>query len=140
MTDMIAKSDVEQMIKEWQSECANHPALHNQANVLLDRLNGVATADVDLLPCPFCGGTAHRFAPDKFKNVTVRCNECGAQTSPILDHKGAVKSATDAWNRRTTNAPGAPQHRTSSEYDRQKDIEAEGQRAALFHHGKGASQ
>jgi hypothetical protein len=41
MSDMIAKAEVEKMIKDWQSECANHPALHNQANVLLDRLDGL---------------------------------------------------------------------------------------------------
>lgn len=36
--DTIMKSDVETMIRSWQSECKDHPALHNQGNVLLSRL------------------------------------------------------------------------------------------------------
>lgn len=29
---------VDEMLKAWQAECADHPALHNQGNVLRDRL------------------------------------------------------------------------------------------------------
>jgi hypothetical protein len=29
---------VDEMIREWQAECADHPALYNQGNVLRDRL------------------------------------------------------------------------------------------------------
>jgi hypothetical protein len=53
--------------------------------------------------CPFCNGEAHLFNPDKFKNVTVRCSQCGVQTAPIMDHKGASVKAIEAWNRRDTS-------------------------------------
>ena len=39
--DTIMKTDVEKMIRDWQAECADHPALYNQANVLLDRLKAL---------------------------------------------------------------------------------------------------
>jgi len=39
--DTIMKADVEKMIRDWQAECASHPALHNQGNVLLDRLKAL---------------------------------------------------------------------------------------------------
>lgn len=44
MIKTINRADVERMIKDWQAECANHPALHNQGNVLLDRLEAVVPA------------------------------------------------------------------------------------------------
>lgn len=37
----IMKADVEKMIRDWQAECADHPALHNQGNVLLGRLKAL---------------------------------------------------------------------------------------------------
>jgi hypothetical protein len=37
---------VEDMIKAWQQECADHPALYNQGNVLRDRLERL-TADIE---------------------------------------------------------------------------------------------
>lgn len=37
--ETISREDAELMIRDWQSECVNQPALHNQANVLLSRLN-----------------------------------------------------------------------------------------------------
>lgn len=39
--DTIMKADVEKMIRDWQVECDDHPALHNQGNVLLDRLKAL---------------------------------------------------------------------------------------------------
>lgn len=39
--DTIMKADVEKMIRDWQAECVDHPALHNQGNVLLDRLKAL---------------------------------------------------------------------------------------------------
>ncbi|MDM9643840.1 hypothetical protein [Rhizobium sp. S163] len=39
--DTVMKADVEKMIRDWQAECADHPALHNQGNVLLDRLKAL---------------------------------------------------------------------------------------------------
>ena len=41
MNETIMKADVEKMIRDWQEECVNHPALHNQGNVLLDRLKSM---------------------------------------------------------------------------------------------------
>jgi len=41
MTDTVMKSDVEKMIIDWESECAEYPALHNQVNVLLSRLKAM---------------------------------------------------------------------------------------------------
>lgn len=39
--DTVMKADVEKMIRDWQTECADHPALHNQGNILLDRLRAL---------------------------------------------------------------------------------------------------
>lgn len=39
--ETIMKADVEKMIRDWQAECGEHPALHNQGNVLLDRLKAM---------------------------------------------------------------------------------------------------
>ncbi len=36
--ETLSREDVELMIRDWQSECADQPSLHNQANVLLSRL------------------------------------------------------------------------------------------------------
>ncbi len=38
---------VEDMIKAWQQECADHPALYNQGNVLRSRLAKL-TADIEM--------------------------------------------------------------------------------------------
>ncbi len=37
---------VEDMIKNWQQDCADHPAIYNQGNVLRDRLDKL-TADIE---------------------------------------------------------------------------------------------
>jgi hypothetical protein len=42
--ETIMKADVEKMIRDWQAECAEHPALHNQGNVLLDRLKALKSS------------------------------------------------------------------------------------------------
>jgi hypothetical protein len=39
--ETVMKSDVERMIIDWQDECAEHPQLHNQGNVLLSRLRSI---------------------------------------------------------------------------------------------------
>lgn len=39
--DTVMKADVEALIREWQAECADHPSLHNQGNVLLGRLKAM---------------------------------------------------------------------------------------------------
>jgi len=39
--DTVMKADVEAMIRGWQSECSDHPSLHNQGNVLLGRLKAI---------------------------------------------------------------------------------------------------
>lgn len=39
--ETVMKTDVEKLIRDWQIECADHPALYNQANVLLNRLKSL---------------------------------------------------------------------------------------------------
>lgn len=70
---------------------------------------------VELLPCPFCGGTpgmAHSYDADGCYWARVRCDACGAQTRgrwasnrgdacPIF--YGEVRSE---WNQRTASACG----------------------------------
>lgn len=41
----VTVQSVEDMIKAWQEECADHPALYNQANVLRDRLSAINAVD-----------------------------------------------------------------------------------------------
>lgn len=41
--ETVAREDIELMIRDWQSECKDHPAMHNQANVLLSRLKDIRT-------------------------------------------------------------------------------------------------
>lgn len=76
--------------------------------------------NVELKPCPFCGGEA-RIKPGRMyydSCVQVRCLECGCETKPIvIDHpqvtangvdestryteEQAVNIAAKIWNRRT---------------------------------------
>lgn len=55
--------------------------------------------DVELLPCPFCGGEA-RYAKALRRNkqewIYIQCNECGVKSSP----RKSVEEAEKIWNRR----------------------------------------
>ncbi len=59
------------------------------------------TKEVNLKPCPFCGGNPelkHSSTWDYF----VRCTGCGARTRQFHEnHVGAV----DGWNRRSYEPP-----------------------------------
>ena len=72
------------------------------------------TADVELLPCPFCGGRA------KTKLPYVRCVDCGGQM--CFGDGDAIDAAIAAWNSRT--------HATAA-----KDAEIEALRAENKGHG-----
>lgn len=55
-------------------------------------------ADIELKPCPFCGGTARRyFGPHDYHGIC--CQKC---TCKIYGY-GSKAAATKAWNRRKTN-------------------------------------
>lgn len=71
------------------------------------------TADVELLPCPFCGGRA------KTKLPYVRCVDCGGQM--CFGDGDAFDAAITAWNRRANVA-----HATAA-----KDAEIERLRAEV---------
>ena len=60
--------------------------------------------EVELKPCPFCGGEAVIHVND---GVRVVCRECGVMTRSCIDSysKGkpfgsAIKSVVNDWNRR----------------------------------------
>lgn len=48
----------------------------------------------DLLPCPFCGGTADFSETNVW---WVRCNECNAETEADM----SPEAAAEIWNKRT---------------------------------------
>jgi len=61
-------------------------------------------SDIELKPCPFCGGEAVVHAND---GVKVICRECGASSKGLVDvysqgrpNGGAIKAVVTAWNNR----------------------------------------
>lgn len=55
-------------------------------------------SDIELKPCPFCGGEAERI--ECLSGVFVQCHKCWVGTS-VSSSRGV---ATRAWNRRVGNA------------------------------------
>lgn len=61
-------------------------------------------SDIELKPCPFCGGEAVVHAND---GVKVICRECGASSKGLVDgysqgrpNGSAIKGVVKAWNTR----------------------------------------
>ena len=61
--------------------------------------------NIDLKPCPFCGGTATLFVNE---GVRVYCTKCGNSTGTFADEynlfqKGtAIETVVKKWNKRVT--------------------------------------
>ena len=61
-------------------------------------LEGMEDEEIELKPCPFCGGNAESYTPwtgDAY-GYWIRCEECGCET----DVYSAQKYAVEAWNER----------------------------------------
>lgn len=66
--------------------------------------------EIELKPCPFCGGEAYFRTPQKEKgsamcSVSVECKSCGAMPYAILVYEflsdtEKKETAAKAWNRR----------------------------------------
>lgn len=61
-------------------------------------------SDIELKPCPFCGGEAVVHVND---GVRVICRECGASSKGLVDgysqgrpNGSAIKAVVTAWNTR----------------------------------------
>ena len=55
---------------------------------------------IELKPCPFCGGRAEVFTANWSKRVTVWCSnpECGVK--PFTMYTESLREAVENWNRR----------------------------------------
>ena len=62
--------------------------------------------EIELKPCPFCGGKAEMFTPRIFGKWAgyhyVACQECHAKTSGVMPNKRTKKLAAIYWNRRVS--------------------------------------
>lgn len=54
--------------------------------------------EIELKPCPFCGGEAHVYQ-DYTGHYTVQCDKCGIGTLSYNNKKTAKRQ----WNRRVRN-------------------------------------
>lgn len=57
-------------------------------------------ATIDLLPCPFCGGSAEYDNSDHGPYEWINCETCGAKGPTVNYNRSGLGSARDAWNRR----------------------------------------
>lgn len=61
--------------------------------------------DVELLPCPFCGGKAEAKKPDtSYEFTLIKCQECDVKTGECID----FADAAEAWNCRTQPSEAVP--------------------------------
>jgi Lar family restriction alleviation protein len=66
------------------------------------------TMDTNILPCPFCGGTATAFEVESGQDFTpwydwqVECDQCQCASPEVIASSpdGARLNAINAWNRR----------------------------------------
>lgn len=61
------------------------------------------TQNIDLKPCPFCGGKARMSAWVKVGEYSAYCTKCGATAG---DYRATEAEAVEAWNRRELAAGG----------------------------------
>ena len=69
--------------------------------------------EVELLPCPFCGGEAYYLTPAKekgtaFETMRVECRKCGAVPFAISVYEGNTyeqkkQAIARQWNRRANS-------------------------------------
>ena len=62
------------------------------------------TDNHELLPCPFCGGSARLISGEGFADSCVACNDCGACTDDMTDDETVVTH----WNTRKQTDPAEP--------------------------------
>lgn len=93
------------------------------------------TAEVELLPCPFCGGTEIHFgpmdSPSAWECWVVGCNnyDCPLDVDSVKVEFGTPEQAAAAWNTRATDANlaalQAEIERLRMEVERWKRVNAE---------------
>lgn len=84
-------------------------SMYSLINEFFEIDKGERTMDIELKPCPFCGGAAKLHSCAEIDNKTlaaafgneygVHCIVCGVATLP----KGSALDAVRAWNRRADN-------------------------------------
>lgn len=65
-------------------------------------------ADIELKPCPFCGGKRIRLGKVGFDEVFAECEKCGVCiyggiVIDVITDKQKRSAAVELWNRRADN-------------------------------------
>lgn len=96
---------------EWIFIIHESPELANRLRNLLFEKSEKAAKQINLLPCPFCGGYAKQY--DRFNASTVKCKTCGAN---VRQSEMGLGDAPEKWNRRTYIQPAVqPDRRTPAD-------------------------
>ena len=61
--------------------------------------------EIELKPCPFCGGTDIKSYVDDFIRTYVECKNCGVKVQGAYNSERGEKEADELWNRRAPNDP-----------------------------------